>query len=211
MMPLNYIMTVENVSLDYDSHILTFKFASAEYAGLIGFSIMHLTLADDERRIVESFYRLIAELANYRTTTSSDVEHLIVSLLFFVKKVYNLKQGKGDHPLMSASEALVNNFLQLLAESGAPHRHVEYYAERLHVSVNHLQTTVKRQTNLTVMQWVNNKTIVMIQGYLRDKNHVYSLAEITDMMNFGDETSLSRFFKKETGLTPSEYRKQSKE
>ncbi len=108
--------------------------------------------------------------------------------------------------MMNSTDVLAHNFLQLLAEHEAPNRHVSYYAQRLNVSENYLQTTIKRQTNLTVMQWVNNKTIAYIKMYLLDKENNYTLNQIAEMVYLGDDTSLIRFFKKETNITPIEYR-----
>ena len=108
--------------------------------------------------------------------------------------------------MLNSAEVLANNFLRILAEFGAPNRHVSYYAQRLNVSENHLLTTVKKQTNLTVMQWVNNKTVAYIKMYLQDKENNYTLNQIADLVYLGDDTSLIRFFKKETNITPAEYR-----
>ena len=108
--------------------------------------------------------------------------------------------------MMNSAKMIAHNFIKILSEFGAPDRHVSYYAQRLNVSENHLQTTIKKQTNLTVMQWVNNKTTSYIKMYLRDKDNRYTLNQIAAMVNLGDDTRLVRFFKKETGITPTEYR-----
>ncbi len=206
LMPQNYIMSIDSISPDFDAKTLSFRFVSAEYAGLIGFNVVHLSLDEKQQQVVNSFIRLIALIAELSNTTTNDIEHLVVSLLYFVKKIKVAQDGKGESITMNSAEVLANNFLQLLAEHGAPDRHVSYYAQRLNVSENHLQTTIKKQTNLTVMQWVNNKTVAYIKMYLQDKENNYTLNQIADLVYLGDDTSLIRFFKKETNITPAEYR-----
>ena len=206
LMPQNYIMSIDSISSDFDAKTLSFKFVSAEYAGLIGFNIVHLALDEKQQQVVLSFIRLIAQIAELSNTTTNVIEHLVVSLLYFIKKIKVAQDGNGETIMMNSAEVLTNNFLQILTELGAPNRHVAYYAQRLNVSENHLQTTIKKQTNLTVMQWVNNKTIAYIKMYLGDKGNNYTLNQIAEMVNLGEDTSLIRFFKKETNITPTEYR-----
>ena len=206
LMPQNYIMSIDSISPDFDAKTLSFRFVSAEYAGLIGFNVVHLSLDEKQQQVVNSFIRLIAQIAELSNTTTNDIEHLVVSLLYFIKKIKVAQDGKGESIMLNSAEVLANNFLRILAEPGAPDRHVSYYAQRLNVSENHLQTTVKKQTNLTVMQWVNNKTVAYIKMYLRDKENNYTLNQIAELVYLGDDTSLIRFFKKETNITPIEYR-----
>ena len=206
LLPQNHIMSVDYISPDFDARVLSFKFITAEYAGLIGFTVVHLSLDERQQQVVLSFMRLIAQISELNNATTSDIEHLVISLLYFIKKVNIAHAGNSATILMSSSEMLTNNFIQILAELTAPERHVAYYASRLCVSENHLQTTIKKQTNLTVMQWVNNKTIAYIKMYLLDKENDYTLNQIAELVHLGDDASLVRFFKKETHLTPIEYR-----
>lgn len=206
LVPCNYIMTIDSISPNFDAKILSFKFVSAVYAGLIGFNVVHLSLDEKQQQVVNSFIQLMALIAELSNTTNKDIEHLVLSLLYFIKKIRFAQDGSEESITLNSSEVLTNAFLQILAESGAPDRHVAYYAKRLNISENHLQTIVKKQTSLTVMQWVNNKTIVYIKMYLRDKENNYTLGQIAKMVYLGDDTSLIRFFKKETNITPTEYR-----
>ena len=84
-----------------------------------------------------------------------------------------------------------------------PERTIKYYAEALNVTENYLSTAVKEKSALTVMQFINEKTVVCIKIYLIKDVPLEKIAELTKL---GNTSSLGRFFKKETGQTPMEYK-----
>lgn len=64
----------------------------------------------------------------------------------------------------------------------------------------------KERTGLTLVQYMNEKRIERAKVLLKNKN--YSLWEISEMTGFSNANYLIRVFKKVTGQTVSEYRRQ---
>ena len=203
LMPANYIFSILKVSDDFNAKILSFATTAHQISAIIGYKLWHMNLDKNTFSIVSSYIELIGRISDARNTSSEDVEHLVISLLYYLRK----NSGEGLTPHFSYSETIANNFLCIIGEQGAPVRNVSYYAKRLNVSENHLHQSVRKETKSTVMQWVNRKTVAYIKMFLADKQKNYSLAEIAEKVNLGNAAQLSRFFKKETGQTPAEYRK----
>lgn len=100
--------------------------------------------------------------------------------------------------------AIPEKFLQLVFERGKAPQNVADYAALLQVTPNYLNKTVKAHTHRTAIDWIEIARLNLAKTLLRDRT--LSIAEIAEKTGLVDQSYFSRFFKKKTGLTPSEYR-----
>ena len=100
--------------------------------------------------------------------------------------------------------AIPEKFLQLVFERGKTPLAVADYAALLQVTPNYLNKTVKNHTHRTAIDWIEIARLNMAKQYLRDRS--LSIAEIAEKTGLVDQSYFSRFFKKKTGQTPSEFR-----
>jgi len=84
------------------------------------------------------------------------------------------------------------------------HRNVQYYADALFVSPKHLTETVKEVTGKTAGDWIDDAVTLEAKVLLR--NHEISIAQVASQVNFPEQSSFGKYFKKQTGFSPSEYR-----
>ena len=85
---------------------------------------------------------------------------------------------------------------------------VQYLAEQLHLHPNYLNSVIKSKTGKTVNDWISNQTMIVSKDYLL--NTSYSSKEIAYKLGFSEPTHFSRFFKKNTLLSPVAFRKSNK-
>ncbi len=111
-----------------------------------------------------------------------------------------LGQLRGGNKLAAIPE----KFLQMVFERGKAPLAVADYAARLGVTPNYLNKTVKGHTHRTAIDWIEIARLNLAKQYLRDR-HI-PIAEIAEKTGLVDQSYFSRFFKKKTGQTPSEYR-----
>lgn len=95
-------------------------------------------------------------------------------------------------------------FLQLVFQREAVPLSVSEYAELLNVTPNYLNKTVKNHTHRTAIDWIEIARVNLAKQYL--KNPSMSIADIAERTGLVDQSYFSRFFKKKTGMTPSQYR-----
>lgn len=95
-------------------------------------------------------------------------------------------------------------FLQMVFERGAVPATVSAYAARLEVSPNYLNKTVKSHTHRTAIDWIEIARLNLAQQLL--KNPEIPISEIAERTGLDDQSYFSRFFKRKTGLTPSQFR-----
>ena len=111
----------------------------------------------------------------------------------------------GEVPATERAGFIVSEFMRLLSEgTSATQRSVNWYAGQLNVSAKYLSATVKRHTGGSAMSYIDRHTIPILKSYL--DNPRYSLAQITDIMNFTSANYFSRYCSKHLGMSPSKYR-----
>ena len=103
--------------------------------------------------------------------------------------------------------AVPEKFLQMVFEQGSIPLGVSDYAEKLGVTPNYLNKTVKNHTHRTAIDWIEIERLNLAKTLLKDPSK--SILDIAIQTGLDDQSYFSRFFKKKTGLTPSEYRKSS--
>jgi len=108
-----------------------------------------------------------------------------------------VQKGKGH--------ILVKNFLQLIEENYHKNLRINDYADILAITPNHLTQMVKQITGKTSVEILHRKTVVEIKRLLIHTD--LSIAEISDSMNFPDQSYFTKYFKKISGTSPKAYRK----
>jgi AraC-like DNA-binding protein len=98
-------------------------------------------------------------------------------------------------------------FQNLVFNNYKTNRSVQYYADSLFVSPKHLTETVKEVTGKTAGEWIDDAVILEAKVLLR--NHEISIAQVAEMVHFPEQSSFGKYFKKQTGMSPSEYKMQA--
>ncbi|MFY9152881.1 MAG: AraC family transcriptional regulator [Prolixibacteraceae bacterium] len=105
-------------------------------------------------------------------------------------------KGKG--------QILVKRFFQLIEKNYQKNLSLNDYAGIIGVTPNHLTQTVKSFTGKTSSQIVKAKQLLEVKRLLVHTN--LSVSEIAGQLNFEDQSYFTKFFKRETGITPIQYR-----
>lgn len=110
-----------------------------------------------------------------------------------------------DYPVSHINRKLFLQFLTLVKENFRKNRSVSFYSGVLLVSQQHLSRVIKQLSGKTPSEWINKFIIGESKLLLSDNNN--SIKEVAFDLGFESISSFSNFFKKQTGISPSEYRK----
>lgn len=102
---------------------------------------------------------------------------------------------------------LVKQFFQLLEENHLKNLSLNDYAEMIGVTPNHLTQMVKTLTGKTSSQIIKAKQLLEIKRLLVHTN--LTVSEIANQLSFEDQSYFTRFFKRETGVTPVQFRNEA--
>lgn len=98
----------------------------------------------------------------------------------------------------------VSRFLELIERDAARTRRVSEYAAELAVTPGHLSVLCEQYTGLRAKQLIDNALIVRARRLLLHTDE--TAARIGASLGFDDPSYFTRFFRRETGQTPSELR-----
>jgi len=161
-----------------------------------------LTLPPADEALVDD---LLAKLeAEYRRP--GEWQHQLLSayltvLLTHLSRLYT-EQYPGGEP--SADQRLLRTYRARIEEHFRERHEVGAYAELLHISAGHLSEVVKAQSGKSAIKHLHERLVLEAKRLLFYTPQ--SLKELAFDLGFSDASYFNRFFKRETGLTPAEYR-----
>lgn len=130
----------------------------------------------------------------------------------FIMSLASVLKQSSMTPINKASsrkEQIAEAFLNLSSIYFKEHRSLSFFAEQLHVSIKYLSICVKEVTGMSPSYILNQLTIDQSKFYLKDMEN--NVADVAYELNFADSFIFSKFFKRHTGQSPSEYRKSNLE
>lgn len=168
-----------------------------------GLSKASQLVIDDENlpKIREIYSNMNEEYAHRSESSLSILRAYTHILLVNLFRIY-AKTQPAD--ILDKSNSVVRIFRQLVAENYLTHRSVQEYADLIGISSTHLRDTVKNISGYSPGQLIRQEVIFEAKRKLA--NTELTTAEIGYSLNFEDTSYFSRYFKRETGNSPSGYR-----
>lgn len=135
-------------------------------------------------------------------------EAVINTLKSFFLDMGNFFLGKKENiftPALTRKEELFADFLRLLSEHCKEHHEVSFYAGELCITPQYLSLLLKEQSGRSASQWIQDA--IMAEAKIMLKQPGCSVQEISDQLNFPDQSTFGKFFKKHANVSPAAYRK----
>jgi AraC-like DNA-binding protein len=102
------------------------------------------------------------------------------------------------------SSPIISRFLNLIDEHFKAERSVAFYAEKLNISANYLNIVCKKTLNMSASSLIQGRILLEAKRLLRVSE--MSVKDIVYDLSFYDHASFSKFFKAQTGMTPSQFK-----
>ncbi|MET4138090.1 helix-turn-helix domain-containing protein [Pedobacter sp. UYP1] len=122
-------------------------------------------------------------------------------LLTYLSRLY-VEQFKDSG--VSADQLLLKSFQSEINERFRELREVSEYASLLNISAGHLSEVIKSQSGKPAIKHIHERLALEARRLLFHTGS--SLKEIAFDLGFSDASYFNRFFKRECGVTPVEYR-----
>ncbi|MDB4923006.1 helix-turn-helix domain-containing protein [Mucilaginibacter sp.] len=159
---------------------------------------------DDAKILLEIYVLLQQKLDRQGHPYRMEIARsMLITMLYEVGSIYE-KQHIMVKGKLNRKQELNVLFQELVFHHYKEHRNVQYYANALFVSSKHLTETIKDVTGRTAGEWIDDAVILEAKVLLR--NQETSIANIAFAIHFPDQSSFGKYFKKQTGLSPSDYR-----
>jgi AraC family transcriptional regulator, transcriptional activator of pobA len=183
---------------------LSLQKAQSQYPFLDYHGVPFFQLNETEAQEVEDlFLKIDSEIKRNEFGIKQSIGLYINLLLLTAKRSY-LRQNLS-HNLSSEREgSLLARYKKLVAQHFITKRSVADYASLLAVTPNHLNKTIKEQTDRTAGSFIDEMLLMEAKALL--KHTELSISEIAYQLDFTDPSHFNKFFKKEVEITPLSYR-----
>lgn len=143
----------------------------------------------------------------YKENQEYRAESLRLLFAIFILDILNIQKGLCiDRSLFTDHAAnMLVDFIQLLHQHYREHHDIPFYSSKLSVTPIYLSRVIKKLTGRTVMDFVNR--MLQIDASIMLANTDTPIARIAEALNFANPSSFCKFFVRETGMSPREYRK----
>lgn len=204
-----------NISTDFQGKVISLD---REMLGLaaIGFSpdtYLYMQknpvfrLDDEEAgQVLELFDLVRRKSQSARARSDGKVLHCLALALFYELNSC-ISRRIEEHPYQSLShkENLYRKFLSLLRENVRRQRSVNFYAGQLCLTPQYISSVLKEFSGMSANKWIDEMLFAEAKLLLFSTEN--NIQQIADKLNFPDQSSFGKFFKKMAGVSPSSYKK----
>lgn len=127
--------------------------------------------------------------------------------LFLINLLRSKRENQKGNIESSNSIDYFNSFYNLVEKNFAQHHSVQYYAERLCISNSSLYKIVKQYSQSTPSEIIDNRVAAEAKRLLTSTD--LSNKEVAEVLNFKDDSHFNKFFKRITGCSPKDFRRNS--
>lgn len=202
LLPSDTILEIKNVSDDARVVALVFR----EGINLTDEAVLNASPAEFSR-ILRMIYLTwdILQLKPYRRKT---IQNLLQSIISDIQYIKDIADESEKHDQGTRTQDVFMQFKRLVHKYCFSERSIPFYASQLHVTPHHLSAIIRKASGQSVMYWVNRATIQEAKLLLKTNDAMGY--EIADQLQFSSASAFSKFFKRETGMTPKMYQEDMK-
>ncbi len=212
------IVSLENASDDFDCTFLILPSESFspifKDVKMLNFKfIKHKPIINLKGEYLELFKQILSTLWKVKDLVSEEefgkIASLQISALTVVQQSYYDKYvtvGNGGYEFLPRKKELFHNFINELVESHSVSREVLFYANELSVSSGYLNEICNEVSGHSAKAIIDSAVTARLKYELSYTSK--SVQELAEEYNFPSQSYFTRYYKRMTGLTPSEFRKE---
>jgi AraC family transcriptional regulator, transcriptional activator of pobA len=117
---------------------------------------------------------------------------------------YLEKQSEEVEPVNRRNEEYYNRFMTLLNQHFKYERSIEFYASKLCVTPKYMTSLIKKTSGKSAMEWINEYVVMEAKHLLKYSD--MSIQEISEYLNFSNQSFFAQYFKRFSDYSPSNYR-----
>ena len=164
-----------------------------------------LVLNIDEMKQIQPFFELIVNENHEDKIQKKDkMLNLLDCILVEILRIYNIE---SNH-LTSTYNHKIHEFELLLEQYYKIEKSPSFYADKMSITLKHLNRISKNILNITITELITRRVILESKRIMVDKNK--NIAQIADELGYSNYSYFSKLFKKNVGITPTEFVNQLK-
>lgn len=129
---------------------------------------------------------------------------LLYDAYYYFESVIKEEQTPGKKS--NRKDEIFDRFIKALHRDYRTHRSIMYYADVLCISPKYLSQVVMQVSGRLAGEWIADYVILEAKAMLKSRR--YTIQQISDALNFTNQSFFGRYFKEKVGCSPSAYQKQ---
>ena len=171
------------------------------FSGIIDDAVMQIEPAL-QQRISSLFEEIIAENESPGPMAADLIRSLLLQIFILLSRINTDNKEKS---LPAYNRTLLKTFQKLIEKNYAILKLPRDYAELMYITPNHLNALCNDLLGISAGEVIRNRILLEAKRLLINLD--LTIAEIGYRLNFNDNSYFTKFFKKYTGSTPEEFRK----
>lgn len=159
------------------------------------------SFSDKIGELMELIYMLSLDFDQLYDTSSS----MSLSVLLLIKHLLHTRGRYQNKAPATKSDAVVGRIKNYLDDNYAHPLTLESISKTLNMNPNYVSHIFKSEMNISPIQYLLYRRFGEAQSMLMDTE--LTIAEISDLLGFGNPAHFSAMFKKHVGLSPVQYKK----
>lgn len=143
-------------------------------------------------------------LIEYESQDSRTIDLSLIQHLFYPIIILLNRYVEGDLDRQDYLQDRFAQFINLLEQSFKQHHHLSFYADELGLSTRKLTEICQNKTGKTAKKIINERVLTGAKRLMKYTS--LPLKEIANSLGYKDMGYFCRYFKKVTGMTPTEYK-----
>ena len=152
------------------------------------------------RHILDTIWHMVHQ-SNYNRQTASS---LAAAMMHHYDGIYrqhvDLLKVSQSH-----EQTIFDRFIYLVNQHATHEHQISFYADKMCLTERYLGTVIRQASGTTAKEWIDRALLEHIKIELKHTDK--SVAQISDEMDFPNTSFFSKFFKRLSGMTPGEYRR----
>ncbi len=161
-----------------------------------------LRLQPHEQEFLDHLHMMLYRHLRQPGGSSQVTLHLVSAFLWYVDHLWS-RHEQSHRESQTREQRLFTDFIQLVSQHAPEHHTIDYYASRLCLTPRYLSALIKQVSGKSAKQWIDDALVTRIKIDLKHTSK--PIARISDDMHFPNASFLTKFFKRLTGMTPSQY------
>ncbi|RYD87752.1 MAG: helix-turn-helix domain-containing protein [Sphingobacteriales bacterium] len=152
--------------------------------------------------IIALFEDIIQETQGHDRFSFDMIRTLIMRVFTLIARVHS-KTGEAAVP--TYNQTLLSNFRKLVEQNFSGFKLPKDYAALLYITPNHLNALCNDILGMPAGEVIRQRVALEAKRLLVNPN--LTIADISGQLGFADNSYFTRFFKKQAGTTPEEFRR----
>lgn len=148
-------------------------------------------------------FKQMSEISADTTNPNAYQAQVLTISAFFHSTGYKCYRHISDNQ-MKSNNHIPDRFITLVQQHFKNERFLDFYAAKLGITPKHLSRKVKAITGYTAVEWIERYVILEAKVLLKSTN--LSVQQISNELNFPSQSFFGKYFKKNIGMSPKEFR-----